>query len=99
MADADPGTRPVVCESDSEKKLVLPRCASRAVEPRFSVGNDFLLLPHTPNDVFVSDTATAALSSWSTSRTTAIDARERPSCNASVQAVGLPERWTGVVST
>jgi hypothetical protein len=98
MADADPGTRPVACESDSEKKLVLPRCVFRAVVFRFSVGNDFLLLPHAPDDVFVSDTA-AALSSWSTSRNTAIDAREWLSCNASVQAVGLPERWTGVIST
>jgi hypothetical protein len=49
MADADPGTRPAVYESDSEKKLVLPQCVSRAVVLRFSVGNDFLLLPHAPN--------------------------------------------------
>ena len=52
MADADPGTRPAVCESDSEKKLVLRQCVSRAVVLRFSVELiDFPLLPHAPNDM------------------------------------------------
>lgn len=50
IVDADPGARPAACESDFEKKLVLPQCVFHAVVLRFSVGSELLLLPHAPND-------------------------------------------------